>query len=296
MMLAVHDETNRAVNTFYPPYDDRTPRSPDELGAGLETGSLVHARSSGFVRTIAKEPLVEAAAKHDVVVQITVRPGDHVVRGTPIAVYASRRANAAHRAGETSPANQHRDNGHGIERAIRDSVTLGYERTLEQDVGFGFRQLEDVAVKALSPGINDPVTAGHAIGHMSDLTVVLAGRRLGPTLHEDDDGVGRVVIPDRDLRYYLDLSCSQVRRYGTRDSTVLAALMRLLRDVATAARDDEQRAEIERQVRLVLAATPDSLQDEDKREVDTMAQRVRSALRGDVRGAYDDRSGETRSM
>ncbi len=104
------------------------------------------------------------------------------------------------------------------------------------------------------------------------------------------------MIPDRDIRYYLDLACSQVRRYGQRDSTVLAALLRLLRDVAAAARDDNQRTEVERQVALILAAVPESMQDEDKREVESLAHRVALALRGDVRGAYGDRSGETRSL
>ncbi len=175
-------------------------------------------------------------------------------------------------------------------------MALGYERTLEQDVAYGFRQLEDIAVRALSPAINDPVTAGHAIGHMSDLIVSLAGRRLGPRLHADDNGVGRVVTADRDLRYFLDLSCAQVRRYGQRDSSVLNALLRLLRDVATVARDDAQRAEVERQVALVVGAVPPSVQDQDRLEVESMAGRVRCALRGDVSGAYTDRSGETRSL
>jgi uncharacterized membrane protein len=74
--------------------------------------------------------------------------------------------------------------------------------------------LEDIAVKALSPAINDPMTAAHAIGHMGDLLTRLADCRLGATLHEDAEGIGRATVPDRDFGYYLELACGQIRRYG----------------------------------------------------------------------------------
>ncbi len=283
MMLAVHDETDRAIQKFYPAYDDPRPRTDEQLNIDSEDWTRVAASSSGFVRTVNKDMLVRAAVEADAVVQVQVRPGDHVVRGTPLATFRQR--------GGVEPGAPER-----LSRAIRDSVILGYERTLEQDAGFGFRQLQDIAVKALSPGINDPVTAAHAVGHMADLVVNLTCCRLGSTLHQDEHGVGRALVPDRDLRYYLDLACSQVRRYGQRDPTVLSALLRLLRDVATAARDGEQRREVERQTRLIQDAMDPSMRDEDRHEVEDLAARVGQALRGELRAAYRDRSGETRSL
>ena len=104
-----------------------------------------------------------------------------------------------------------------MSRLVCNKVELGYERTVEQDAAFGFRQLEDIAVKALSPGINDPVTAAHAIGYMADFLVQVLGCRLGPTVHEDSDGVDRAIVPDRDIAYYIDLCCGQVRRYGRQE-------------------------------------------------------------------------------
>ncbi len=205
------------------------------------------------------------------------------MRGTPVASYLHRGAGCT-------------DDDERLHAGVRDSIALGYERTMEQDVGFGFRQLQDIAVKAISPAINDPVTAAHAVGHMADLLVKLTGRRLGATLHEDGEGVGRAVVPDRDLRYYLDLACGQVRRYGRGDPTVLMAVLRLLRDVATAARDDEQRREVQQQAALVVEALDPSMQDPDRAAVGDMAVRVGMALDGNLRGAYGDRSGETRSL
>ncbi len=282
MMLAVHDETDRVIDTFYPAYGDPAPRSPEELGLADTDGVVVLARSSGFVRRIDVPALLSAARDHDAVLRMEVRAGDHLVRGTPMAtVWACT---------DAAPSVQ------AIGDAIHQAMALGYERTIEQDAAFGFRQLTDIAVKALSPGINDPVTAAHAVGHMSDLLVRLTSKRLGATLHEDTDGVGRVIVPDRDLRYYLDLACGQVRRYGQREPTVLAALLGMLRDVAASARDDQHRSEIARQVEFICAEVPPSTPPHDAEQVNDLAQRVRQALGGDLRDAFWDRSGETRSI
>ena len=65
------------------------------------------------------------------------------------------------------------------ERVAR-AISTGFEPTAAHDVGYGLRQLVDVTAKALSPGINDPTTAVHALGHTSALLCELAGRDLGP--------------------------------------------------------------------------------------------------------------------
>lgn len=282
MMLNVHDEARKAIDAFYPDYDDTRPRSPDELDVDWEAAHGVPAGRSGFVRSVDVEALVEAAEQHDVIIWIDARPGDHVVTGTPLA--------------SVSAPGRSKNELEEIEEEVKSAVRIGYERTVEQDSAYGFRQLTDIAVKALSPGINDPVTAAHCVGHMGDLIVRLEGKRLGSTLHEDSEGVGRVVVPDRDLRYYLDLACGQIRRYGSREPTVLVALLRMLRDAATAARSDTHSEEIIRQLDLIVAEVPESMADVDVQQVEDLAGRVRAVLTGDVRKAYQDRAGETRSI
>ena len=282
MMLTVHDQTARAIDHFYPRYGDQQPRSPAELRLVPQQGALIAATKSGFVHLIDVAGLVEGARDQDGVVQVQVRAGDHVVRGAPLA--------KAWDHGGGPPADMA-----ALIKVVTDTVLIGYERTLEQDAAYGFRQLQDIAVKALSPGINDPVTAAHSIGHMSDLLVQISGRRLGAILHEDSDGIGRAVVPDRDLRYYLDLACSQARRYGAKEPTVLVALLGMLRDVVTASRDDRQRLDIARQADLVVEAASTDLLVTERDEVTAMRGRVDYALAGRVEAAYTDRAGETRS-
>jgi len=281
MMREVHDEAEKAIAIFYPHYGDPAPRSPRELQVDESAGTTVAAASSGFVRLIDVDRLIGAAAVADAIARVEVRPGDHVVRGTPVATLWGRSTGSDLRT---------------LEAEVHACLHLAYERTIEQDAAFGFRQLTDIAVKALSPGINDPVTAAHCIGHMADLLVLLTGRRLGPTLHEDEHGTGRAVVPDRDFRYYLDLVCGQIRRYGDREPTVLVALLRMLRDVAVAVRDPGQRAEVSRQVDLIVQEMPPSLPATDADSVRDLARRVAAALAGDTAAAYGDRAGETRSI
>ncbi|MEX2627326.1 MAG: DUF2254 domain-containing protein [Ilumatobacteraceae bacterium] len=284
MMLVVHDETHHAITAFYPRHDEQGSRLPSEDELESDDGAVLTAARSGFVQRTHVQQLVELARAYDSVVRVEVRAGDHVVRGTPLAtVWGTGGA----------PCEQVDD---ALAGGIRKAVVLGYERTMDQDAGFGFRQLEDIAVKAMSPSMNDPVTAAHAVGHMGDLLVELTGCRLGPTLHDDDAGVGRAIVPDRDLRYYLDLACGQLRRFAAGEPSVLIALLRMLRDVAVACRDDDQRDEVRRATTLVASTLADTVADVDAQAVDDMSSRVERALAGDVLAAYADRIGETRSI
>ncbi|MCZ2811569.1 MULTISPECIES: DUF2254 domain-containing protein [unclassified Modestobacter] len=281
MMAAVHQDSVASMEEAYAPYD----QGPEWPGPGLPGpggGVLIPAWRSGFVRTVAPGPLVEAAREHGVLLRLGIRPGDSVVLGSPIAT-------AFADEDDEVPVD-------ALVAALREAVNLGFERTEEQDVAFGLRQLVDIALRAISPGVNDPTTAAEALGYCADLLVRLTGRRLGPQVQRDQDGVVRAVLPDRDLHYYLDLSCAQVRRFGRDEPTVLTAVLRLLRDVAVQVRDDDQRRAVADQVDLVVAETSDRLLDADQEAVRDMARRVSLALAGQVDDAYRDRAGTTRSI
>jgi uncharacterized membrane protein len=281
MMVGVHQEAAATIGQTYPPYGDTEKEPP----AGIEErsgGRLLAASSSGFVAVIRPEPIVAMAHDLDVVVRLDVRPGDHVVRGAPLGIVWGDGVSeeALERLGGT----------------LEEAVDNGVERNAEQDVAFGLRQLSDIAVKAISPAINDPVTAATSLVHSADLLVRLTDRRLGMQAHTDDEGALRLLTPDRDYRYYLDLACAPVRRYGRHEPIVLSALLRLLRDCAVAANDDGQRREIERQRDLVLAEMADDLLEADRDSVLDLGERVTHALDGRFEEAFRDRAGETRSF
>jgi uncharacterized membrane protein len=281
MMARAHQQTLATIDETYPELPDDG-KAPDPGLPGPKGGTLVPAARSGFVRAVAGERLAEIAQRHGVFLRLGVRPGDMLVQGAPLA--------SAWRTDGSGPVPVH-----ALVAEVLEAVETGYERTTEQDAALGLRQLTDIAVKAISPSINDPVTATHAVAYCADVLVRLQGRHLGPQQHVDADGVVRVVTSDRDTRYYLDLVCAPVRRFGRSEPLVLTSLLRMLRDCAVSAHNDDQRHEIVRQVDLVVAEMDDGLLDDDAESVRDVARRVRQALGGDVDAAYRDRAGETRS-
>lgn len=88
---------------------------------------------------------------------------------------------------------------------------------MQQDVGFGLRQLVDVAVRALSPGVNDPNTAVSTIAHLAVAYHQLASRDIGTRAESDSDGISRVFVPLPSFGEYLHIACQQIAHYGNKD-------------------------------------------------------------------------------
>ncbi len=109
-------------------------------------------------------------------------------------------------------------------------LLLRGERTFVQDPAFGFRQLVDVAIRALSPAVNDPTTGVQSIDRLSDLLVV-TGRRPDPTgLRVDSDGHVRVKRQLRNFEALLVLSMTEIMRYGP-DAQVVRRLRAVLNEL-----------------------------------------------------------------
>ena len=281
LMLAVHREAQKTIAAHYPEFGDTTLAPRDDL-PGPDGGTLLSSPRSGFVQAVHPDEFVSVARRFGVFLLIGVRPGDHVLEGTPM-------ASAWVEPGRSVDWQQ-------LTEAVDGCIDTGFERTIEQDAAFGLRQLTDIAVKAISPSVNDPVTCAHALGYCASLILKLQGRRLGPAMYTDEDDVPRAVVPDRNHRYYLDLVCSPVRRFGRNEPIVLGALLHLLRDCGAVARDDLQRQEIRRQVSLVLEEARDGLREHDVQAALDLARRVELALTREIDAAYRDHAGETRSV
>lgn len=217
MLRAVHQDAQATANREL----DEAQTVPVSLESMRPQGPsrALIASTSGFLVGVREDDLKEAALRAGIQVVIDVLPGDSIVAGTPVgAVWTL-------------------DPGEGpigedILDSLASSLVAGFERTSVQDVSLGLRQLTDVAVKALSPGINDPTTAIHALSHSSALLCGLVQRDLGPRVLRDDEGRVLVVLARPDLASLLHLALDQPARYGMSDPEVLARLLTLLREVA----------------------------------------------------------------
>ena len=200
----------------------------------------VPAYQSGWVQTMRPDVLLRVVRDHDLVAAVSTMVGEYVVEGAPLVWLWTPSPDLP----SPDPAT--------FREALPVAVRLGYERTAEQDAAFGVRQLADIAVKALSPAINDPYTAIQALEHLGVLLAQLARRPLGTQRLHDPAGALRVVVPGRDLAYYLDLATGQIRRYGCDEPRVDRALLRVLATTGRFCQSPHDRALIAGHVRLVV--------------------------------------------
>jgi uncharacterized membrane protein len=138
---------------------------------------------------------------------------------------------------------------------------LGRERTIEQDPAFALRILVDIAIKALSPAVNDPTTAVQVLDHIEAFVEVVARTALpGRYALSDRRGVVRVVIPGRGWAEYLELAVTEIRDYGATSVQVCRRLRALLDGLLATVPHDCQSAVRDELCRLdaaVEAAFPD---------------------------------------
>ncbi len=120
------------------------------------------------------------------------------------------------------------------EKSLMQAIELATERTFEQDPKFPIRLLVDIAIKALSPAINDPTTAVQAIDQIEDLLGRLGRCELDIGYGRDVTGAVRVVVPMPTWEDYLTLSFDEIRQFGSSSIQVLRRLRSALTGVADA--------------------------------------------------------------
>jgi len=218
MMRKVNAETRATMDRVFPAH--RPSRQPlPATGAGSMN---IRRSRSGFLTGLNKNALLRAAREAGAVIRIDREPGSSLVEGVPFATVWPLPPRTA-----LSP-----ETAEQLREQINAAVDTGFERTNVQDVGFGFRQLSDVAARALSPGINDPTTAVHVIGHLSDLLCRLSDRSPGPEVLTDDSDEIRVILAQPRFGDFLDLALAQPRQYGAGDPAVAERLLVLLRELS----------------------------------------------------------------
>lgn len=172
--------------------------APREGGTVPSDGPVMRIRTvrGGVIQAFDVPGLVAEAGRHDCVLVVTRLIGDFVPPGTVLV--------EVH--GGTSRPDPERVTG---------SVALGAERTIEQDPAFALRVLVDIAIRALSPAVNDPTTAVQVINYIEWFLHTVGGTRLpGRYVLADRGGDARLVLPGRDWDDYLQLAVCEIRDYG----------------------------------------------------------------------------------
>lgn len=179
--------------------------------------AVLPAHRSGVLLDLDIGGLVRLARDADVALVSKLQYGGFVPEGAPLL--------------EVHRGDPGRLDGKAAVKAFR----LGQERTMQRDVAFGFRQLADIAAKALSPGVNDPTSAVQALDGMHDLLRRLATRTLPTGAHADEEGQIRLYLPQPCFEDYLALALDESDQYGADSLQVQQRITALLADVRAAA-------------------------------------------------------------
>ncbi len=218
MLRDVHRETKRTIDLVRSTSEDGPTEVADDIRP--EEVNTVAATRSGFLHSASRSRIVSLATDLDIVVEEEHSIGSSVIAGVPIVSWWPRTGQLPEDFDEEA-----------FSRVIRSAYSTGYERTSSQDIGYGLRQLVDITTRALSPGVNDPTTAVHALSHISAVLCQIVQLPTQPAALLDDDGVVRLIVRPHRFEALLNLAVQQPRRYGATDPDVVARLFLLFREV-----------------------------------------------------------------
>jgi uncharacterized membrane protein len=127
---------------------------------------------------------------------------------------------------------------------LLSAIDIGPSRTLQQDVEFGVLQIVDIALKAISPAVNDPSTGISCVDQLSRILIRFASREAPPALLYDPPGVVRVSIPWIGFDGLLNSAFEQIRLYSKTDVAVSLRMLRALGDIASTVADPAYRLKL----------------------------------------------------
>ncbi len=240
VLRSVGDETRNAIIRLYPGSVGAEPAAPSAGLPGRDPDEVILLEQApGVITSVDEATLVRLAEEHQVAIELLHHVGDFVPTDAPLLrVWRGPRSPA----GAALPT-----------RALAGAIQTGGERTMTQDAAFGFRQIVDIAERALSPGVNDPTTAVQALDQLHDLLRRLTRREFPSPVRSADDGSILLHLPRPGWDDYVALALDEIRGYGAGSIQVARRLRYLLLDLKDVAPRFRQEP-IDRQLRLLDAA------------------------------------------
>lgn len=219
----------------------------------------VAARQHGYCQNVDEGALFEIAVRHDVALLLNCRPG-HFVHDASVLAYVWPRDGLC---------------GDG-QADVRASFAFGSKRTKTQDVMFPVSELTEVAIRALSPSVNDPFTAINCMNWLAGALSRLSTRRAPPARRADDTGKLRVVAARVSFEFMANTVWDRLRPYVSHDPNAAGHMMRLLGELAPQMPNQTARDVLQRHADALRAASDEVFTDSRDREL--LAERHRATL------------------
>jgi uncharacterized membrane protein len=220
-----------------------------------EDSGVVRAPSSGYLQYVSMSTLIDISGRGHAVIRLLHRPGHFVVEGEPLANVWPAAATP------------------GVARALGGAHATGPHRTLTQDLSFAVDQLVEIAIRALSPAVNDTFTALACIDWLGDGLGKIASRWRPVTVHRDAAGHVRVITVPVSFRRLVERAHDKIRQASRGMPAVMIRQLEAIAKVMAYTSLAEQREVLLEQAEMILRASEESVPE--------------AADRADVRRRYD---------
>jgi uncharacterized membrane protein len=257
LIAEVATDLERAIDELLPERVEQRGQPPEATPSMLPIPAAdlprrsrpISSLESGYLQAVDAQCLIGLAKKRDLILRLDRRPGDFVTRDAVLA--------------QAFPGERATDD---LIRKVNEACILGEERTVVQDVSFPAHQLTEIAVRALSPGTNDPSTALACIDRLGAAFIRLATRRMPSPYRYDESGALRLIAFPVSLSELLDDTFGQIQQYGRTSSAVTVRLLDTIMNIAPHVQTDEGRTALARQAEKILKGSDQALPREGDRE------------------------------
>jgi uncharacterized membrane protein len=254
-------ETEEVIDEFMP-----RERGPFEIAEPAEPfrdmrERLIVSRQSGYIRFVDVAFLVERAKSYGLRIVLERRVGQFVPAGAPILRVAE--------AGRVTPER---------EAQLLTAIDIGAARTMQQDVEFGVIQIVDIALRAISPAVNDPTTAITCIDQLARVLIYWAARVPPRSYLHSPPHVLRLAMPWIGYDGLLDTAFEQIRHYARGDVAVSLRLLRAFDDMVAAGPPPGQSSTLIERARRVLAGCERALGESEAAPIRRRLERLEARM------------------
>ncbi len=266
----VSQDLDRAIDRLFPERIGLNPPEHElhlgEIPSAFELQAyLIRTNDNGYLQAVDNQKLMDIATKHNLLIHIKSRPGKFVFQGNELAmVWPSERVNRK------------------LTQQIEKVFILGRERTDQQDIAFPINQLVEIAMRALSPGINDPFTAMRCVDRLCAGLCHLVQREFPSPYRYDDDNKLRIIAEPVTFAGMVNDAFNQIRQYGRSDAAVTIHLLEAITTIANYTHNPQDQEVLRRHADMIERGSHEGLPEEqDRQDVQKQYHKALQALEQD---------------
>jgi uncharacterized membrane protein len=270
VIALVANDLDHAINRLFPeklgyPPEENDDQSAREIAKDFDQqADTIASMRSGYLQSIDNNQLMKIATENDLVLRLEHRPGDFVIKGNELV--------------KVRPRGRANDELAG---KITDAFILGTQRTHMQDVEFSVHQLVEVAVRALSPGVNDPFTAVTCIDRLGAALCLLAQRSIPSPFRFDAKHQLRVIARAVTFSGVVNAAFNQIRQYGRSSASVTIRLLEAITLIGKCTLKQEDRVALLQQAVMIERGSYEGLPEErDRQDIQRRFRKAVEALQG----------------